>query len=217
MNDLEFQIDEPRQKRADACIPLFEMKAEEDKQASLQEGRPIYREVPYVTILVPGDKDQIVRRVRDADKERWPTQWAAFEARQEQVTEGTPLDQWPQLSVSRIAELRALNILTVEALADVADSSLHKLGPGARDLKEKAKRFLSAASGVSSEIEKFKERIEKLEEENARLSGSSNDSSELEHLKKRIKELEEENAALAANQKKKPGRKPKPQESVMHG
>lgn len=135
--------------RTDNVIAMFEMRAEADKATSKAEGRPIFREVPYITILIPGDRDQVVRRVREGDKTRFARQWEQFEKRGLTATNGTPLEQWPMLGVAQVAQLRALSVLTVEALADLSDAGLAKLGPGGRELQGQARRFLEYAAGTA--------------------------------------------------------------------
>ena len=169
----------------DGTHPLFYMRAVENKARSREEGRPIYEDVPYVKILMPGSKDYPDRKVRDEDKQRWPRAWAAFESGQENAQGGTPLERWNGLSSARLAELQALNIHTVDQLAEVPDGSLNKLGPDGRKLRDQAQAFIQSA-GVSEEMA---ERVKNLEA--------------------RIRDLEAENEELRKNQKAKPGPKPK--------
>lgn len=149
----------------DNTIPIFSMKAKEDVAASRREGRPIFKEVPYVEILIPGSRDRHVAQVTEQHKQRWPNQWAAFENRREEAIEGTPIEEWPQITVAQVATMRALKIRTVENLAHLNDSAIGKLGPGGRELVNKAKRFIEFASASSDNDE----RLSKLEAENAEL------------------------------------------------
>ena len=81
----------------------------------------------------------------EADKKRWPIQWAQFEAGNVQLGTGLPLQEWAPLSRSQVLELKANHIHTVEQLSEIPDSGLEKLGMGAHDLREKAKRFVAQA------------------------------------------------------------------------
>ncbi len=132
---------------ADACIPLFSMRAVQNNAKTRDAGRPIFDEVEWVKILVPGDRDSPERKVRDADRQRWPHQYANFQANKRASVEGTPLERWPLLDVARCAELRALNILTVEAVAGLSDDAIGKIGPGTAELVKQAKEFLQFAAG----------------------------------------------------------------------
>ncbi len=165
---------------ADQCIPLFRWEARQNQRRTTEEGRPIFDQVPFVQILIPGDKNATVdRKVTEADKTRWPRQWEKFQQNSESPPEGTPLDQWPALSVSQIAELRALNILTIEALANLSDIGLQRIGPGARNFQRRAKAFLRTAKDdgyvyeMMQKIDDLTARLEVLEGENAELRAAA--------------------------------------------
>ena len=69
-DDAQFQTSGQPQ---DRCIPVFYTRAVEDKEATLKQGRPMFRDVAYVQILVPGNnKDIMDRAVKEEDKQRWP-------------------------------------------------------------------------------------------------------------------------------------------------
>lgn len=131
-------------------FPRFYNKAVQNKAESDKAGRPIFRDVEYVEIRIAGDKGSIVcRKVRDEDRQRWPEVYERFKKQQETAIEGTPVEEWPVLTASQAAELKALNIFTVEALAELKDSGLANLGMGARDLQAKAKAYIAASEDTS--------------------------------------------------------------------
>lgn len=166
----------------DDVIPHFHMKAVYLKNKSEKAGRPIYEDREYVQILIPGNKTEMpVIPVNEQHKERWPDQYRRFKDKQEQVNEGTPLEQWPQMTPARVSALKDCHIFTVEQLANVPDSQAKSVGPDFQTLKKKAKAYLDSADGSVAH-----EQVEQLEE--------------------RIKVLEAENEELRKNQKKKPGR-----------
>lgn len=133
----------------------FEMLAVEQPFASEQAGRPIYKEVPYITIHFPGDQTKkVVRPVKEktdaaspSDPDRFPKQWGQFQNQQTQVQDGTPLEQWPVLNRADVKNLKALNIHTVESLSAVSDQNLAVIGLGGRLLRDKAVAWLKSASG----------------------------------------------------------------------
>lgn len=135
----------------------FENVAVFQEAESEKEGRAIYKEVPHVKILFPGDRTKSVcRPIKEnndssgpSDAERFPRQWTAFLAQQEQTAEGTPLTEWAMITKSQALELKSLHIHTVDALAILPDDRLQKMGIGARDLREKAKTWLDMANGGS--------------------------------------------------------------------
>lgn len=178
-------------------FPKFFIKAVQDHPASEEEGRPIFKDVEYVEIRIAGDKSTVVvRKASDEDKARWQPVYDAFKAGLDQPIEGTPVDQWPALSVSKVAELKALNIHTVEALCDLPDTGLTKLGMGARELQKKAQAFMDAAKGGALE-EKQAAYIARLEQKIELLEGQIKDlGAKPRQRKRRTKaEIEAEKAA----------------------
>lgn len=150
-------------------IVEFYWKDKLNPQATEKAGRPIYRQAPYIHIMIPGDKTTDVHRpVREADKARFPQPWALFEAEQEQVTDGTPLSEWTILNVAQRSELKALGFRTVENVASMSDVQMDRIGMGARKLKRMAEGYIENASqGVdsakmASELEKRDNEIEAL-------------------------------------------------------
>lgn len=117
---------------------------------SEQEGKPVYEQVPFISIYVPGDKTKKVDRPVKmqghgdipSDPERFPRQWQAFQQGVKAVQSGFPLTEWPGMTASHVRELNAVNIFTVEQLAAVPDSALDGIGHGGRHLRDKAKAHL---------------------------------------------------------------------------
>jgi hypothetical protein len=125
----------------------IELKAESEKQ-----GRPVYKDVPFIRIVVPGDVNNIIeRKANDQDKLKFPKAWARFEASEAEGQEGTPLEQWPQMSRSMVKECKYFEIHTVEQLANLSDINVSKMGMGYMDLRNKAKAYLVAAAGTAGE------------------------------------------------------------------
>lgn len=116
-----------------------------DQEASTKEGRPIYTEVPYITIMVPGERDVVHRAAWERDYNRFPMQWAAFNNKKDQdAVSGTPLKLIPWLSSAQVKELEFFNCYTVEQLANLADSAAAKF-MGIQALKQRAKDYVIAA------------------------------------------------------------------------
>ena len=135
-----------------ALIVTFYVKPVQNIFASSKAGRPIYEDVTYLTINVPGLKDmQVDRPAYEADKRRFPLQWQHFENRTKGDAReiGTPLSEWQQLTRSQAEEFKALKFFTVESIANASDANVSALGmiggmsPYA--LREKARAFLKAS------------------------------------------------------------------------
>lgn len=115
---------------------------------SAEAGRPIFEKRDYIKIIQPGERDQMVREVTDLDKMRFPNQWKAYENKQAQIPDGTPLEvlfpQDPQIC----DQFRALKIHVVEHLAGLGEEGIKRLGMGGREHVQRAKNFLAAASNM---------------------------------------------------------------------
>lgn len=155
----------------DGVIGIFYFKAVHDRKASAIEGQPVYVTRPRVRVVVPGQPKSTWEG--DASPEmqkRWPEAWAKFRALSEgeEFQDGTPLNQWPQLTVAEVARLCAIGVHTVEALASVSDSNLSRLGPSGRALRERARQFVSGPGETERDL---RARIAELESESRALKG----------------------------------------------
>ena len=103
--------------------------------------------------------------------ERFQRQYQQFKMQASQTKAGTPLLYVPFLTEARRAELRALNIYTVEALAAVDGQELKNLGMNGRELKNKAVEFIQQSAThapntqLQAELEALKARNAVLEED----------------------------------------------------
>lgn len=127
----------------------FSLFPSEDQDASSKEGRPIFKDEVYITIMIPGERDFVHRQAWEKDYERFPQQYAAFKNKQNQDTaSGTPLKVIPWLTNSQIKELEYFNCFTVEQLANMPDSTAQKFLQ-VNKLKQQAKDYLEAAKGAA--------------------------------------------------------------------
>jgi cell division protein FtsB len=139
------------------------------------------------------------RPARDEDKDRWSREYDAFRRGEASPLSGTPIDQWPPLNKSQVAELRALHIMTVEALADLPDNQVQRIGIGGQSLKAKAAAWLQAAAG-SAPITEMRAEIETLTADNDMLRRQIRDLSSKGDPAK-VDELKAENESLKAQVK----------------
>lgn len=129
----------------------FSLEPVQDKEKSLAEGRPIFKDREYITIRILGDKSTVRKRPVKyeadggvpADTDRFYRQYQAFKNANSVVSDGTPITEWPPITKSQAMELKALNIHTVEALASCGDNNLTWLG--ARTLRDQAKAWIERA------------------------------------------------------------------------
>lgn len=137
----------------------FHIEAVQDMDLSTKEGRPVHVEQEFITIIVPGDRDTIVRPVRENDKEQFAQQYTAFKNKQEQPITGTPLSVLPFLTKAQVADLSAANVRTAEQLANMSDVLAQKF-MGLNSLRRRTKDFLDAAAG-NAPIERLNAELEK--------------------------------------------------------
>lgn len=160
---------------ADTAIPRFYRDKDLNGFKSNEAGRPVFDDVERVEIIVPGEKlSMAVERVKQTHRDRWPTQYAAFKANLEVAAEGWPLEEWPPLSPAQVANLKSLNIATVEQLAQISDTALDKIGMGARSLRDKAQAALSNATAGEA-LGKATARAERAEAELSTLKANYED------------------------------------------
>ena len=113
---------------------------------SREAGRPIHDDVDMIKIVVPGQRDTVVAIADHSYQVRFPKQWAQFKANAEQTASGTPLSEVTWLTPAQIADLKAMNVHSVEQLAAMPDSNAHAF-MGFHGLKQRAAAYIEAAAG----------------------------------------------------------------------
>jgi hypothetical protein len=186
----------------------FYKRALEIKDETAAQGRPIFKEYDFVKILVPGDAlNEIDTIAREGHKERFPRQWAAYvnKSGSEESFVGTPVSQWPLISISQAEELKGIKFHTVESIANCSDQQLQRIGMIAGmspyQFRDKAKSFLNLAT-ESAEASKKEEELAQLKEENAKIRSETD---------AKLAQMQEQMTALlaAVGEKKPKTRKPK--------
>lgn len=136
----------------DGVVPIFFAKEIEDAAASEQAGRPIFKAVDWIEIIVPGSRDRVSCPVRIEHQKRFPEQWESYKRQEARtVADGTPITEWQGIPRTRAMELRALGFYTVEQLAEAPENQLAKAGGDARRLQEQAAAFIRSNSELEGE------------------------------------------------------------------
>lgn len=170
------------------AIPRFYMAQEVDEKASAEAGRPIHKMVERIEIRFIGDKYKIIdepahaRTKRDRLTNQWisyieeyPEHYKAFKRNEEYIGEGTPISEAPFLTMSERADLKAINIHTVEALANLDQAGQRRIGMAANAMVSKAKAYIENASGsagmlaLASQNAQMKEQLERMQQQMAEL------------------------------------------------
>jgi hypothetical protein len=143
----------------------------QNQQKSKEEGRPIFEDKEFIKIMIPGSKSNVIDRVaRQTDVARFPEHYNRFKLRTDQnLIEGTRLEEWPGITRGQCEELKFFNVFTVEQLANLAASSAGNI-MGIQALKTKASAYLDS-SKENATAEKFAELEAKYEALLARVDG----------------------------------------------
>lgn len=127
----------------------FYKRPKQDDEATLKEGRPIFKMVEYVRITIPGDKNnQVDRPMRATDIQKYGPQYQAFQADKSQdEASGTLLSAWGGIPPERVEEYSYNKVKTVEQLAGMSDGNLQRMGPGAHADRTRARDYVETAKG----------------------------------------------------------------------
>jgi hypothetical protein len=155
----------------DSLLVKFFIEPLKNEAKSKEEGRPIFEDAEWISIRIPGSRDEVRRPVRLGDIDRFPRHYQKFKLREEQTaTEGTLLSEWAGATRSQVEELKFFNVLTVEQLAGMPDNKAMSIR-GMITLKEQAKAFLENAKENSAALalEEANEKIQAQDEQIAQL------------------------------------------------
>ena len=149
----------------------FEVRAVEDRAATIATGHYVAKDVHFVCITPQGSRDRIERiasewfehlesQVREG---RLPDSWlshfrAAYKAfcdGCEAPVSGTAVTNWTSASPAQIKQLISAGVRTVEDLAAANEESLRRIGMGGRALKQRAVDWLTAAAGTGKLVEEM--------------------------------------------------------------
>lgn len=164
------QFEQSREYEGDSKLfVVFYRGAVVDEAASTEAGRPVHRDVDFIKIVVPGQRDNVIAEASPQYKARFPKQWAQYQANAEQLGSGTPLSEVTWLTPAQIADLKAMNVRTVEQLSAIPDSQAHSF-MGFYSLKQRAAAYLEAAAGNAPLI-KMQAELEQRDSQIAALQG----------------------------------------------
>lgn len=126
-----------------------------NEQQSETEGRAVYEMIEAVQLRMPGDRhyspvlraDEMWRKEGNrviTYMERFADQYRAFLANEDQVAEGTPLENLVPYGITPAQQsmCRALKIYSIESLYQLEGPNLKSLGMHANTLKPMAKRYM---------------------------------------------------------------------------
>ena len=138
----------------------FELRPEEDRDQTILQGMPIFKDVEFAIITMPGgglviDKlinNELLDEWKHGDKRRKPPSpfalhaYEAWKEGREAPVTGTDLKNWPGVTPAQLKTCQNATIRTVEDLAEANADSIGKLGMGGVSMMEKAKAYLKSAN-----------------------------------------------------------------------
>lgn len=169
--DFAMNFDDGQQNEADKkLLVIFYRDVQKNETKSTEQGRPIFDEIDVVKIISPGQRDSFVGDATEQYQQRFPQQWARYKAGREQGDgSGTPLNMLPWMSMSAVAEFKALNCHTIEQLVGMPDSVSQRF-MGHHQIKQRAQAYLDAAKDsapllkLNAELQKRDEQLQQQNE-----------------------------------------------------
>jgi hypothetical protein len=152
-------IDFQQARQGEALVVIFRDPVEEemvkDEVASRKAGHAVYKEEIICEIRIPADRNRVFATPHTAAcmvdgqwttyAERFPREFQRYMEKKGPSVVGTPLHEAPWISTAKRAELRALNVHTIEILAGLSGQPAKNLGIGGMALIEQAKAWLETA------------------------------------------------------------------------
>lgn len=190
----------------------FETRSAEDRAASIEAGKKVYKDLDWVIITPPGGKDvvenhaeQWLANIRDrAQVGQYDPEWVEafskmygmYKEGKELPEDGTPLRMCTTLfTPAEIQNCLGANVRTLEMLAGANEEALGRIGMGARALKTRAQESIKVGDSAGSAM-----KVEALQIENAELK------SKVAALTEIVTEMREQMALSGAPRR---GRPPK--------
>ena len=146
----------------------FYWEPRENMARSAARGRPQFDKALFVEVVPPGqarstvvhelevhidkgedEKPEVIVKRQDII-DRYKEAYQSFLADGEDAEiGGVPLDMYPMVTVTQRAELAAMNVFTVEQLAELSDTGINAFGMGARKMVDQARAYIQATEGAA--------------------------------------------------------------------
>lgn len=142
----------------------FEVRAKENREATMKAGHFVAKDVDFAVITPIGGNLTVDMEVTDDLLKQWKASpetryrveaYTAWKDGAEPPVNGSDLKNWPPMTPAMLKGLRALNIRSVEELADLPDAALTRIGPGSRAMRDKAKEWINASGNLGKVVEEL--------------------------------------------------------------
>lgn len=154
----------------------FETRAVEDRNATIEAGHIVLKDVDYAIIRALGSKDTVEKVAGDwlehiekeARRGAYPREWAKFFREQyedwkggneTQKVNGLHVRHWAAISRAQAEGLISAGVFTVEDLAAANEECLRRIGMGGRALQQRAVEWLESAktNGAAEQVAALKQ------------------------------------------------------------
>lgn len=158
----------------------FELRAVEDRELSIKEGRYIAKDVIFAQITRPGSRDTheeeaeqwLLKLAKRASDQIIPQAWVAkfsaeleaFKKNETLPETGTPIKGWQVISPAVQAQIVKAGFRTVEDLASAPEVELVSIGMGGPTWREKARAWIAEGKEKGASAEKVAELTQKVSE-----------------------------------------------------
>ena len=173
---MAFDID-PQFKTEDGSMLRIWEDAAPSPYWSEKLGRPVFDTVLYVEVISPGSASsspvfEVERTFNEDSGIKEPHRSEKYKEYRKFIEQfrdgnthtdlsGTPLTEWPEISRTLAASLRASGVFSVESLAALPDEKLRIVGPDGRSWRTKAQAYLETSknAGYATALAAEKERL----------------------------------------------------------
>lgn len=170
-------------------VSFYTREVEDEKETAIR-GRVVLKGIAFCRKYAVGDTKTIWDLpVTEADKMRFPSQWAAFERGESESVVGTPLEAWPLLNADMRLALKNEGFKTVDQIANVSDGALSTMGRvGAliQKVRANAQQFLGDQEAGEAE----RRLAAKLEEKDNQLAAMQEQMAQLSQQMERMREMQ---------------------------
>jgi hypothetical protein len=170
-NENPLDVSDKSLKGDDKLDVTFYTKAVQDHYATSQKGVPVFIERDYIVIKTPGSTLTTIDAPVKEYLPRFNDKYRAWKKNTDTVVSGNPIESLPFLrgKVGQIAQLKAMNINTVEQLAELPDVYVQRI-MGGFELQRRALDWVGNNAGIDTKVsEAIDESAQELKKENAEL------------------------------------------------
>jgi hypothetical protein len=185
----------------------FEKEMVEDRNATIDAGRLVTKDVDMAYIKQIGEKDETPKIVSEwlnqlydqatgsnGNPPRIPMEWYErakklyenWQKGYETPLEGYPVREWAILTKSQVQNLHSMSTFTVEQIAGWTENSMAMYGMGGRELRDKAKIWLASGDSKAEQISALQVENETLKVQLKKMMGA------LEELRDEVRESKED-------------------------